>query len=250
MISGIVKALKRAGSGYWMALPALLAIWRLSHTRWPSPPTTACRGSYRYARRFVGLENYSRMLQDPDFAEALGRRSCSRWRVGVSLSWRAGARAVASRPFAGRGVLAVVAFLPWVFPPVVVAPSDASPCFVGSVPWAMPPRCSGSVTAGCSCRRTVCCSAWPCWWTPGVPRLRSATSAGRPRDHPRGGLRSRAGRWGRAWQRFISITLPLLKPALLVVLLLRLLDAFRVFDLFRVLGNRTSLLFPPTSTRT
>ena len=26
MISGIVKALKGAGSGYWMALPALLAI--------------------------------------------------------------------------------------------------------------------------------------------------------------------------------------------------------------------------------
>jgi trehalose/maltose transport system permease protein len=46
-----------------------------------------------------------------------------------------------------------------------------------------------------------------------------------------------------ALQRFLSITLPLLKPALLVVLLLRLLDAFRVFDLFRVLGdqNLTSL---------
>jgi ABC-type glycerol-3-phosphate transport system permease component len=41
-----------------------------------------------------------------------------------------------------------------------------------------------------------------------------------------------------AWQRFFRITLPLLKPALLVVLLLRLLDAFRVFDLFRVLGTR------------
>jgi ABC-type glycerol-3-phosphate transport system permease component len=39
-------------------------------------------------------------------------------------------------------------------------------------------------------------------------------------------------------QRFFSITLPLLKPALLVVLLLRLLDAFRVFDLFGVLGNQ------------
>jgi trehalose/maltose transport system permease protein len=41
-----------------------------------------------------------------------------------------------------------------------------------------------------------------------------------------------------ALQRFFSITLPLLKPALLVVLLIRLLDAFRVYDLFRVLGDQ------------
>jgi trehalose/maltose transport system permease protein len=34
----------------------------------------------------------------------------------------------------------------------------------------------------------------------------------------------------RAWQRFWRITLPLLKPALLVALLFRTLDAFRVFD--------------------
>jgi multiple sugar transport system permease protein len=33
-----------------------------------------------------------------------------------------------------------------------------------------------------------------------------------------------------AWQRFRRITLPLLKPALLVALLFRTLDAFRVFD--------------------
>ncbi len=33
-----------------------------------------------------------------------------------------------------------------------------------------------------------------------------------------------------AWQRFVRITLPLLKPALLVALLFRTLDAFRVFD--------------------
>ena len=33
-----------------------------------------------------------------------------------------------------------------------------------------------------------------------------------------------------AWQRFTRITLPLLKPAILVALLFRTLDAFRVFD--------------------
>jgi multiple sugar transport system permease protein len=33
-----------------------------------------------------------------------------------------------------------------------------------------------------------------------------------------------------AWQRFVKITLPLLKPAILVALLFRTLDAFRIFD--------------------
>src|SRR3712207_716550 len=34
-----------------------------------------------------------------------------------------------------------------------------------------------------------------------------------------------------AWQRFTKITLPLLKPALLVALIFRTLDALRIFDL-------------------
>lgn len=37
------------------------------------------------------------------------------------------------------------------------------------------------------------------------------------------------------WQQFVNITLPLLKPSILVALLFRTLDAFRVFDLIYVL---------------
>jgi multiple sugar transport system permease protein len=40
-----------------------------------------------------------------------------------------------------------------------------------------------------------------------------------------------------AWQRFTKITLPLLKPALLVALIFRTLDALRIFDLPFVLTN-------------
>jgi len=39
-------------------------------------------------------------------------------------------------------------------------------------------------------------------------------------------------------QRFFRITLPLLKGAILVAVLFRTLDAYRVYDLFWVLGNR------------
>src|SRR5689334_20475192 len=42
-----------------------------------------------------------------------------------------------------------------------------------------------------------------------------------------------------AWQRFVRITLPLLKPAILVALIFRTLDALRIFDLPYVLTQGT-----------
>jgi len=45
-----------------------------------------------------------------------------------------------------------------------------------------------------------------------------------------------------AWQRFVRVTLPLMKPAILVALLFRTLDAFRIFDNIYILtagGNGT-----------
>jgi multiple sugar transport system permease protein len=45
-----------------------------------------------------------------------------------------------------------------------------------------------------------------------------------------------------AWQRFVRVTLPLMKPAILVALLFRSLDAFRIFDNIYILtagGNGT-----------
>ena len=39
------------------------------------------------------------------------------------------------------------------------------------------------------------------------------------------------------WQRFFRITLPLLKPAIVVALLFRTLDAWRVFDMFYVVAG-------------
>lgn len=50
-----------------------------------------------------------------------------------------------------------------------------------------------------------------------------------------------------AWQRFTRITIPLIKPALLIALLFRTMDAFRVFDLVFVMtqggpANSTNVL--------
>jgi multiple sugar transport system permease protein len=40
-----------------------------------------------------------------------------------------------------------------------------------------------------------------------------------------------------AWQRFWKITVPLMMPTILVALLFRTLDAFRIFDTVQVLSN-------------
>ena len=40
-----------------------------------------------------------------------------------------------------------------------------------------------------------------------------------------------------AWQRFWRITIPLMKTAILVALLFRTLDAFRIFDSIYILSN-------------
>lgn len=43
-----------------------------------------------------------------------------------------------------------------------------------------------------------------------------------------------------AWQRFTLITLPMLRPAITMALVLRAIDAFRIFDLTLVLGGKTT----------
>jgi trehalose/maltose transport system permease protein len=44
-----------------------------------------------------------------------------------------------------------------------------------------------------------------------------------------------------AWQRFWKITIPLMKPAILVALLFRTLDAFRIFDSVFIITNSTQV---------
>ncbi len=40
-----------------------------------------------------------------------------------------------------------------------------------------------------------------------------------------------------AWQRFLKIRLPLLRPAILVALIIRTVEAFRVFDIVYIITS-------------
>jgi trehalose/maltose transport system permease protein len=142
-----------------------------------------------------------------------------------------------SRPFWGRGALAAAAFLPWVFPPVVVATFGRLALFSGIGPVSRAAEVFGFgngelllVDEGVLLAVAVFVDAWRT--VPFVALLLLAGLSTIPEEVYEAARVDGAG----ALQRFFSITLPLLKPALMVVLLIRLLDAFRVFDLFRVLG--------------
>ena len=106
--SRIRKALKGPGLGYWMVLPALLAI--LAIVAYPLASATY----YGFMRvlpgvpaESVGFANYSRMVRDPHFAEAL--RTTLLFTVtsaGLSFFTGLGHALLLSRPFRGRGAVA------------------------------------------------------------------------------------------------------------------------------------------------
>jgi ABC-type sugar transport system permease subunit len=248
MVAGsrIGKTLRGAGSGYWMVLPAILVI--LAIVAYPLAFSTYY--SFRrvlpnLAGEFIGLENYARMLEDPHFPEAL-KTTLLFTAASTSLSFLTGLglALLLSKPFSGRGGLAAAAFLPWVFPPVVAATLGRLALFSGIGPFSRVAEAFGFgkgelllLDQGVLLCVAVLVDAWRT--TPFVALLVLAALRTIPGDIYEAARVDGAG----ALQRFFRITLPLLKPALLVVLLIRLLDAFRVFDLFRVLGgqNLTSL---------
>ena len=119
-----------------MALPALLAI--LAIVAYPLAFATY----YSFQRilpglpgEFVGLENYSRMLEDPDFIEAL-RTTVLFTLASGSLSFVAGLglALLLSKQFAGRGRWRSQLSCRGSFRRSSWRPSDASRSLVGSAP--------------------------------------------------------------------------------------------------------------------
>src|SRR5215216_3957929 len=237
--SRTVRVLKGSGSRYWMVLPAFLTILAIV----AYPLAFATYYSFRrvlpnLAGEFIGLENYSLMLKDPDFAEAL-KTTLVFTAASGGLSFLAGfgLALLLSKPFFGRGALVAAAFLPWVFPPVVVATFGRLALFSGIGPVSRAAEAFGYgdgelllLDHGALLSVAVLVDAWRT--APFVALLLLAALRTIPEDIYDAARVDGAG----ALQRFFAITLPLLKPALLTVLLIRLLDAFRVFELFRVLG--------------
>ncbi|XXF77925.1 sugar ABC transporter permease [Myxococcaceae bacterium GXIMD 01537] len=184
-------------------------------------------------RRFIGLENYGFMLRDARFWAALGNTAYfTAVAVTVELLLAVPLALLLNRAFPGRGVLRAAALIPWAIPTVVSAKLWAwlfNPDY-GLINRLLPgPGVNWLGAPGYALHAAIVVDVWKT--TPFVALLVLAGLQGIPADVYRAARVDGAS----SWRTFRGITLPLLRPALLLALLFRALDAFRVFDAIYVL---------------
>lgn len=220
---------------YWLVAPAVLvlaavALYPILAAVWLS--------LHRFIlvfgeRRFVGLGNYAYLLGDARFWSALGNTAYfTAVAVGVELLLAVPLALLLQRAFPGRGLLRAAVLVPWAIPTVVSARLWAwmfnpdygliNRLLLGSdINWLGAP--------GYALHAAILVDVWKT--TPFVALLVLAGLQGIPEDLYKAARVDGAS----PWRTFRSITLPLLKPALLLAVLFRSLDAFRVFDAIYVL---------------
>ncbi|MGB7292367.1 MAG: sugar ABC transporter permease [Thermodesulfobacteriota bacterium] len=182
--------------------------------------------------KFVGLDNFSFLLRDDRFWNAL-YNTVYFTAVSVSLELILGLSIaiLLNRTFTGRGLMRSVILIPWAIPTVVSAKiwewmynSDfgilnhllgVNINWLGSAFWAM--------------NAAVFMEVWKT--TPFVALLLMAGLQTIDGDLYKSARVDGAS----GWYIFRRITIPLLTPVILIVLIFRTLDAFRVFDAIYVL---------------
>lgn len=173
---------------------------------------------------FVGLDNYAEAAGAPRFREALAHTVFFTG-VSVALELVLGTLLALGldRAFRWRGVARAVALLPWAIP-TVVAGLQWRFMFEGGrwgSLWFVDPKAAWIPI--------ILADVWK-----STPFVAILVLAGLQTIDP--SLYEAARIDGAsAWRRFRHLTLPLLRPALLVALIFRTLDAFRVFDLVYIM---------------
>ena len=233
---------QEARIAWGLVLPAVLtillvALFPLVWTAWESLHLHDLRMPW-LGRPFVGLDNYVEAFQDPRFWGALGHTAFfAMTSVGLELILGLWLALALNRAFRGRGLVRAAVLVPWAIPTVVsallwrfmfegqsgIVNSLLVDAGVLSEPlvWFIHPKLAWVPV--------VLADAWKT--TPFVALLLLT------------GLQNidaslyEAARidGASAWRQFRHVTLPLLKPAILVALIFRTLDAFRVFDLIYAL---------------
>jgi trehalose/maltose transport system permease protein len=227
-------------TAYYMVLPSLLIIVVVAF--FPilygvvlslTDSTVSAFGS------FVGLENYTEMFQDPDFRVSLFNTVIFTV-ASVTLEFVIGlAIALAvNRAFRGRGLVRAAILVPWAFPTVISAvmwrlmfqPGIGIFQYLAETIGII----SGPVLSDPALLliAAILIDVWKT--TPFMALLLLAGLQVIPGEVYEAARVDGAS----VWQRFFRITLPLLKGAILVAVLFRTLDAYRVYDLFWAFGAR------------
>ena len=224
-----------------LAIVAFVAIYPLGKTVYQSFTNQQFLAGIT-PTKWIGLDNYSQVWHDPNWKHAV-ILTLKFTVITVSFEFVLGLiiALVVNSSFKGRGVMRAVMLVPWAIPTVVAAQmwkwmlddtfgvvndlGVRAHVLSHSQAWISNPSTSlGAVFA---------VDIWKT--TPFVALLLLAGLQVIPND-----LYEAADVDGASkLQQFWRITLPLLKPAILVTLIFRTLDALRVFDVFSVFfGNR------------
>jgi trehalose/maltose transport system permease protein len=191
---------------------------------------------------WVGLENYKDLIHDTLFRDAVVL-TVKFTLITVAFEFLLGMiiALTVNSGFKGRGVMRAMMLVPWAIPTVVSALmwkwmyndiygviNDAGVrlhLISHNVAWIAQPNTALGAAAASDIWKT----------TPFVALLLLAGLQVIPTELYEAARVDGAS----AWQQFWRITMPLLRPAILVALIFRTLDALRVFDVFYVFfGNR------------
>jgi ABC-type sugar transport system permease subunit len=226
-----------------LLIPSLLvilgvALWPILYTFFLSLFNTPT--GLNQTPSFVGLGNYLNLLQDQTFWETIGRTLYFTF-VSVGLEMVLGlaiAQLIHSHPW-GWQFLRFSLIIPWAVPTIVngamwrwIYNADFGALnallmqfglIKHNIPWLTLPNAAMNLV--------ILADAWH--MMPFVALILQSALATLPDE-----LNEAAAVDGaNAFQRFWSIRLPLLRPAILVALIVRTVDAFRVFDLAYIITS-------------
>jgi multiple sugar transport system permease protein len=218
-----------------LALVAVIVVYPIAYTVWMSFQEWSA--SSLTPPRYIGVENYAKILfGDPRFRDAVGRTVyftilavAAETVLGVAMAL------VFNREFWGRGLLRTLAILPMIATPTAIAlvfvmmyhPTLGVLNYLLSVIGLAPFRWTYSSQTALYALALV--DVWQ--WTPLIMLIALAGLASLPREPYEAAHLDGAS----AAQAFWHITLPLLRPALVVAVLFRAIDALKTFDIIFVM---------------
>jgi multiple sugar transport system permease protein len=212
----------------WM-LCAPAAIVMLAVTGWPviySIWLSLQRYDLRFpnATKFIGLDNYVAVLSDSYWWTAFGYTMMITFvSVVIELVLGMTLALIMHRTLVGRGLVRTVALIPY----GIVTVAAAFSWYYAWTPGTGYLAAEGSAPLTDFWGSTFIILLAEVWkTTPFMALLLMAGLALVPEDL----LKAAAMDGANAWQRFRKVIVPVMKPAILVALLFRTLDAFRVFD--------------------
>ena len=209
----------------------LLNTFRLSFT-------DASLTGRRAAEHWVGLENYAYVFTDPDFGAAFGRTLYFTFTsVAAEILLGVLVALLLNREFVGRPLVRALLVLPWALPTIVNAmmwrliysPDYGSLNALLTELGLIDAYRSWLGVPGLAMNMVVLADVWKNY--PLVALIVLAALQTIPREHYEAADIDGAGPWLKFW----NVTFPAILGPLTVALILRMIEAFKVFDIIYVM---------------